>query len=133
MAFENVDVQRVRLSLKALKNSLIINEEQMIFDSICSENNFKTLANDPLKKGLKKLLDERYGELSSLIDIYQKIVDYVEEYQKLDKEVSRLEREIDDEYDDEGPSYSKIRRLKREKANCLNRMDEIVSTVDSMI
>ncbi len=133
MAFENVDVQRVRLSLKALKNSLIINEEQMIFDSICSENNFKTLANDPLKKGLKKLLDERYGELSSLIDIYQKIVDYVEEYQKLDKEVSRLEREIDDEYDDEDPSYSKIRRLKREKANCLNRMDEIVSTVDSMI
>ena len=133
MAFENVDVQRVRLSLKALKNSLIINEEQMIFDSICSENNFKTLANDPLKKGLKKLLDERYGELSSLIDIYQKIVVYVEEYQKLDKEVSRLEREIDDEYDDEDPSYSKIRRLKREKANCLNRMDEIVSTVDSMI
>lgn len=133
MAFENVDVQRVRLALKALKNSLIINEEQMIFDSICSENNFKTLANDPLKKGLKKLLDERYGELSSLIDIYQKIVDYVEEYQKLDKEVSRLEREIDDEYDDEDPSYSKIRRLKREKANCLNRMDEIVSTVDSMI
>ena len=133
MAFENVDVQRVRLSLKALKNSLIINEEQMIFDSICSENNFKTLANDPLKKGLKKLLDERYGELSSLIDIYQKIVDYVEEYQKLDKEVSRLEREIDDEYDDEDPSYSKIRRLKRKKANCLNRMDEIVSTVDSMI
>ena len=133
MAFENVDVQRVRLSLKALKNSLIINEEQMIFDSICSENNFKTLANDPLKKGLKKLLDERYGELSSLIDIYQTIVDYVEEYQKLDKEVSRLEREIDDEYDDEDPSYSKIRRLKREKANCLNRMDEIVSTVDSMI
>ena len=133
MAFENVDVQRVRLSLKALKNSLIINEEQMIFDLICSENNFNILANDPLKKGLKKLLDERYGELSSLIDIYQKIVDYVEEYQKLDKEVSRLEREIDDEYDDEDPSYSKIRRLKREKANCLNRMYEIVSTVDSMI
>lgn len=133
MAFESVDVERARAALKTLKNSLIINEEQVIYDSISSENNLKTLASEPLKKGLKKLLDERYQELSSLIDTYQKIVDYVEEYQELKREVSRLESEIDDEYDDEDPSYSKIRRLKREKSKCLNRMDEIVSIVDSMI
>lgn len=133
MAFENVDVKRARSALQDLKNSLIYNEEQSIYDSISNESNFKTLASNPLKDGLKKLIENRYKELVILIETYQKIVDYVEEYQELDKKVSRLKSQIENEYDDEDPSYSKINRLKREKSKCLTMMDEIINKIDSLI
>ena len=57
MALENVDVKRARSALQDLKNSLIYNEEQSIYDSISNESNFKTLASNPLKDGLKKLIE----------------------------------------------------------------------------
>lgn len=133
MAFENVNVLRARSALTSLKNSLNTTKEQTIYSSICNENNWMTLASEPLKKALKQLLDVRYQELSNLIDTYQKIVDYIEEYRDLETEIQELEIEINDEENEEDPSYSKIKRKRRKQKQCQEKMKEIVSIVDSMI
>lgn len=133
MAFDNVNVTRARKALQDLQNSLNYEKEKEICSVIFNEKNFGTTASDPLKNGMKTLIDVRYKELKELILKYQQIVDYVEEYQELERRVDYLQDEIDDEYDDDDTSYSKIRRLKREKRQCLNRMDEIEANVDSMI
>ena len=133
MAFENVNVLKARSALMSLKNSLNTTKEQAIYASICNENNWMTLAKEPLKKALKQLLDVHYQELSDLIDTYQKVVDYIEEYHNLETEIQELEIEINDEENEEDPSYSKIKRKMRKQRQCEEKMEEIVSIVDSMI
>lgn len=133
MALGNVDVALAKTALQNLKNSLDSSTEQDIYTSIISTDTFKSDARTPLQKGFELLLNERMEEVKKLIDTYLQIMDLISEYQGLEEDVADYEERIDDEQDDDDPSYSKIKRLRKAKNACLDRMHDIEIEIDSKI
>lgn len=90
MAFENINVASLRNALSQCKNSINYSKSEELIQDIsvwqCDSKN-------KLKEALIKLTSGRYKDLENLLNDYLYAVNYIEEYQNLQKENESLERE----------------------------------------
>ena len=89
MAFDNIDVISLRNSLNQCKKTLDHSDSDGLVESISNESVWQSSAKDTLKNALCKL-NNRYVDLEKKIDEYLEVVNNIEKYKNLEKEVSDL-------------------------------------------
>lgn len=160
MAFENVDVKKLKSAITSCKNAINYTSSNELINKISSNDVWRTGARDNVKKALKKLTNERYKELEKQLEKCVKVANYIEEYKKLQSENKTLQNNIDkletqlyetktytETYTDENGVKKEIEKTKKEKnysvqwkINSLendiksnkNQMNSLVSKVSSL-
>ena len=94
MAFENVDVKRLKSAINSCKSAINYNTSTELINSISSNDVWRTGARDNVKKALKKLTNERYKELEKKLENSLKVANYIEEYKTLQAENKTLQNNI---------------------------------------
>lgn len=95
MAFEQVDVNRLRNSLNACKNSINYSTSKDLISEISNTDVWISDSQKVLDKALNKLVSVRYKQLEQQLADYQSITNKIEEYQNLQKENQKLHNEND--------------------------------------
>lgn len=161
MAFENVDVARLKNAINSCKNAVNYSTSVELISNISSNDVWKTGARDNLKKSLKKLTNERYKKLESELNNSLKVANYIEKYKQLQSNnrllqsnINRLEEQLyvtktyTESYVDSNGTKQEITKTKREKnynvqweINSLesrirsnnNQMNSLVNKVSNLI
>lgn len=107
MAFENIDVGKLRSALNECKSSLNYSASKSLVGSIANSSIWQSSAQGNLKNALSKLTDERYKELEDKIDSYLGVTSLIEKYKDLEKKNNNLQSEIDNLYKN---LYKKVER-----------------------
>lgn len=107
MAFENIDVGKLRSALNECKSSLNYSASKSLVGSIANSSIWQSSAQGNLKNALSKLTDERYKELEDKIDSYLGVASLIEKYKDLEKKNNNLQSEIDNLYKN---LYKKVER-----------------------
>lgn len=107
MAFENIDVGKLRSALNECKSSLNYSTSKSLAGSIANSSIWQSSAQGNLKNALSKLIDERYKELEDKIDSYLGVASLIEKYKDLEKKNNNLQSEIDNLYKN---LYKKVER-----------------------
>ena len=94
MAYENINVNQLRSSIRQCLNSIDYSESKEVLSSIKNNGVWNTASRNTLSTALDKLVDTRYKDLEKTLKAYLKIVDKIEEYQKLSKQIDGLNSEL---------------------------------------
>lgn len=127
MAFENIDVGKLRSALNECKSSLNYSASKSLVGSIANSSIWQSSAQGNLKNALSKLTDERYKELEDKIDSYLGVASLIEKYKDLEKKNNNLQSEIDNLYKN---LYKKVERKFLGLIYCEDVLD--VSVLDSI-
>lgn len=95
MAFENVDVARLKKALIECKNSINYKTSEDLINSISNDSVWISSSQKNLKDALSKLSNTRYKNLEDKLNCYITVASYIEEYQNLQKENVFLEKQYD--------------------------------------
>lgn len=95
MAFENIDVGKLKSALNECKSSLNYGTSKSLAGSIANSSAWQSSAQGNLKNALSKLTDERYKELEDKIDSYLGVASLIEKYKDLEKKNNDLQSEIE--------------------------------------
>lgn len=114
MAFENVRVSSFKTAVNNCITRLDTSEEENLIEKISNNNVWCTAARDHLKEAMENLINEEYANLKKDLQEAIKIGDIIENYQEYAEEVVRMEEELDDLYNEDDPSRSQIRYLKKQ-------------------
>lgn len=120
MAYENIDVNQLRASLNACKSSLDCSTSQGLINGI-SDTIWSGKAKPNLTSAISKLTNTRYNDLKNKINDYLKVVDQIENYQRLSASAGSLqsqksikENELRRERAKAKPDTNRIIQLQRE-------------------
>lgn len=94
MAYENINVNQLRSSIRQCLNSIDYSESKEVLSSIKNNGVWNTASRNTLSTALDKLVDTRYKDLEKTLKAYLKIVDKIEEYQKLSKQIDGMNSEL---------------------------------------
>lgn len=93
MAFENVNVESLRSSINACKNSIQYSTSKELIGSISNNNVWQADAKRNLSDALEQLTEVRYKELVNKLDGFMNATNMIAEYKELDVENKSLERQ----------------------------------------
>ena len=137
MAYENVDTQQLRSSLNACKSSLNCVTSASL--TRMSDSIWTGQAKNNLTSAIGKLVKTRYKDLSDKIDEYLKVVDQIENYQKLSSSSGSLssqkaskEAELRKEQAKPNKDVDKIRRLQTEIGSLNSQINSVNSQKNSI-
>lgn len=94
MAYENINVNSLRNSIRQCINSLDYSESKEILSSAKNPGVWNTSSRNTLTNALDKLVDNRYKDLEKTLKAYLKIADKIEEYQKMQKQIDTMTSEL---------------------------------------
>lgn len=86
MAFEDVNVERLRSAIRACKSSINYSSEKEIINTLSNDNVWQCQSKTKLKVAMQTLTNERYAELKEKLETYETIVNNIEKYQALVKD-----------------------------------------------
>lgn len=93
MAYEQVDVTRLRDAIISCQNSLNNNTTKDLAGRLGDNNVWQADAKKNLKTALEKLSGSRYDALKKKLDTYLNVVGNIREYQNLQEENKELEQQ----------------------------------------
>lgn len=93
MAYEEIDVMRLKNALITFKNSIDYSTSSNLLNSISNYSVWKSLSQTNLINSINKLINVRYYELNNEIDRYLQIVSKIEYYKSLQESNYSLESE----------------------------------------
>ena len=138
MTFENVDIESLRIAINACIETLNIESLTELENSL--SNICETEAGKHLNKSINKLINVRYKELKDYLEKCNNIVNYIEEYKKLELENIELQKQYENlqmqltgnEIVDNITKEQMLNISEEIEANILE-METLVSNVSSMI
>lgn len=137
MAFENVNVNNLKNTIRSCKSAIKYEKVKTISNNLSSDAALVMDSKEILKSGLDKLITKN-EELKKELDKGLVIASYIESYQKLQNENKLLTREIrelerdlrhEDDPDDADKIERRIRKLERQKNSNINEMSRLLTRV----
>lgn len=94
MAFENVNVASLKNSIIACRNAINYSTSSQLISSISNNSVWECASRDNLKKALDTLVNVRYKELESQLNIALMIADMIGEYKGLEQDNIEYKKRI---------------------------------------
>lgn len=93
MAFESINVSKLKSSIIACKKALNHSKTTMLIDDLSNSNVWQSDSQIILKRSLERLNNETYKKLEEKLDSYLTAVSYIEQYKNLAEENKNLQVE----------------------------------------
>lgn len=113
MAFERVDVVRLRTALNNCVSSLSKQEEQQITNSCVNAQVWQSTSRDHWKQAMEQLTNVDYVAIEEELKKGFRVADLIEKYQQYQESVREMEERVERLLDREDPPRSRIRELRR--------------------
>lgn len=96
MAYENVDVIKLRNSINELINAINYSYTENVLQSIANDGIWNSKSRNALKRRLNSLINEDYNNLKSKLETYKQIPDLIGKYKSLETENRQYQSKINE-------------------------------------